>query len=76
MIMEKEFKRTETLAIDGKVINVAKIGEKTFAQFNAQLKQNGLDVKPARAQAIYDSLGGGKTDEELIAMYNEVKKGE
>lgn len=74
--MKKEFKRTETLAIDGKVINVAKIGEKTLAQFKAQLKQNGLDVDPARAQAVYDSLGGGKTDEELIALYNESKKGE
>ena len=74
--MEKEFKRTTTLAIDGKVINVAKIGEKTLAQFKQQLKQNGLEIDPERLQKVYDSLGGGKSDEELIALYNENKKGE
>lgn len=74
--MEKEFKRTETLAIDGKVINVSKIGEKSLAQFRQQLKQNGLEIDPERLQSVYDSLGGGKTDEELIALFNESKKGE
>ena len=74
--MEKEFKRTTTLAIDGKVINVANIGEKTLAQFKQQLKQNGLEIDPERLQKVYDSLGGGKSDEELIALYNENKKGE
>lgn len=74
--MKEEFKRTQTLAIGGKVINVAKIGEKTLEQFKRQLKQNGLDVDPERAQKVYDSLGGGKSDEELIALYNKSKKGE
>ena len=62
-----EFKRTQTLAIDGKVINVAKIGEKTLAQFKQQLKQNGLEIDPERAASVYNSLGGGKTDAEIIA---------
>lgn len=72
--MEKEFKRTTTLAIDGKVINVAKIGEKTLAQFKQQLKQNGLEIDPERLQKVYDNLGGGKSDEELIALFNESNK--
>ena len=72
--MKQEFKRPVTLAIDGKVINVAKIGEKTLAQFKQQLKQNGLEIDPERLQSVYDSLGGGKSDEELIALFNESKK--
>ena len=60
--------RVKTLAIDGKTIDISRIGEKTLAQFRAQLKQNGLDVEPARSQNVYESLGGGKTDEELQAQ--------
>ena len=69
-----KFERTQTLAIDGKVINVSKIGEKTLAQFKQQLKQNGLEIEPARLQSVYNSLGGGKTDEEMQAMIDEAEK--
>lgn len=65
--MKQEFKRPTTLAIDGKQINVAKIGEKTLAQFKQQLKQNGLEINPERAASVYNSLGGGKTDAEIVA---------
>lgn len=69
-----KFERTQTLAIDGKVINVSRIGEKTLAQFKQQLKQNGLEIAPERLQSVYESLGGGKTDEELQAMIDEAEK--
>lgn len=72
--MKHEFKRPDTLAIDGKVINVSRIGEKTLAQFKQQLKQNGLDVDPERAAKVYNSLAGGKTDEELIAAIEAAEK--
>ena len=65
--MKQEFKRPTTLAIDGKQVNVSKIGEKTLAQFKQQLKQNGLEIDPERAASVYNSLGGGKTDAEIIA---------
>ena len=69
-----KFERTQTLAIDGKVINVSRIGEKTLAQFKQQLKQNGLEIALERLQSVYDSLGGGKTDEEIQAMIDEAEK--
>ena len=65
--MKQEFKRPTMLAIDGKQVNVSKIGEKTLAQFKQQLKQNGLEIDPERAASVYNSLGGGKTDAEIIA---------
>ena len=51
--------KPKKLFIDGKVVNVAKIGEKTIAQFMQQLKQNGLEISPERAEKVYYSLGGG-----------------
>lgn len=66
--MEKKIERPQTLAICGKVINITKIGEKTFAQFKAQLKQNGVVADEAYLQHVYDCCGGGKSDEELAAL--------
>ena len=66
-------KRPQQLAIDGKVINISKIGEKTLAQFKQQLKQNGLEIEPERLQKVYDTLGGGKSDEELQAEIEAAK---
>ena len=65
--MKEEFKRPQTLAICGKVISISKIGEKSFAQFKAQLKQNGITVDDAYAQHVYDACNGGVSDEELAA---------
>lgn len=44
------------LAIDGKVISIEKIGEKTQAQFAAQLKQNGIVLDDERLQSVYTTL--------------------
>lgn len=44
------------LAIGGKVISIEKIGEKTQAQFAAQLKQNGIVLEEERLKAIYNTL--------------------
>lgn len=81
--MKEEFKRPQTLAICSKVINISRIAEKTKAQFAQQLKQNGIELEPERLQSVYDSIGGGRTDEELIAAieaaeekFNVNKKGE
>ena len=44
------------LAIEGKVISIEKIGEKTKAQFAAQLKQNGIVLDDERLQSVYDTF--------------------
>lgn len=46
------------LAIDGKVISIEKIGEKTQAQFDAQLKQNGIVLDDERLQSVYETFHG------------------
>ena len=46
------------LAIDGKVISIEKIGEKTQAQFAAQLKQNGIVLDEERLQSVYETFHG------------------
>lgn len=55
------------LAIQGKVINVEKIGEKTLAQFKAQLKQNGVTLEDAHAERVYKNLRGELTEEQQAA---------
>ena len=72
--MEKKIERPQTLAICGKVVNISKIGEKTFAQFKAQLKQNGVIADDAYLQHVYDSCNGGVSDEELAARIAADKK--
>lgn len=54
----KEQKREmpKQLAIDGKVISIEKIGEKTQAQFAAQLKQNGIVLEEERLASIYTTF--------------------
>lgn len=47
-----ELKPTK-LAIDGKIISIEKIAEKSLAQWKAQLKNAGLNVAPERAEAIW-----------------------
>ena len=63
--MEK--KNPTKLAIAGKVIDVSKIGEKTLAQFKAQLKQNGVVIGDERADKLYHHLRGELTAEEQSA---------
>lgn len=46
------------LAIDGKVISIEKIEEKTQAQFAAQLKQNGIVLDDERLQSVYETFHG------------------
>lgn len=48
----------KTLAIDGKVISIEKIGEKTQAQFAAQLKQNGIVLTEDRLKSVYETFHG------------------
>ena len=65
--MKLKIERPQTLAICGKVINISKIGEKTFAQFKAQLKQNGVEADEEYLHHVYDACNGGVSDEELAA---------
>lgn len=50
------------LAIRGKVINIEKIGEKSQAQFAAQLKQNGIVLEPEHLDQLYKNLRGEMTE--------------
>lgn len=65
--METKIERPQTLAICGKLVNISKIGEKTFAQFKAQLKQNGVVADEEYLQHVYEACNGGVSDEELAA---------
>lgn len=51
-----ETKRPTQLAIDGKVISIEKIGEKSLAQWKAQLKLAGLTIEDERAEFLYAEL--------------------
>lgn len=51
-----ETKRPTQLAIDGKVISIEKIGEKSLAQWKAQLKLAGLTIEDERAEFLYNEL--------------------
>lgn len=51
------------LAIDGKVISIENIGEKTQAQFAAQLKQNGIILDDERLQSVYETFHGMAVEE-------------
>ena len=59
--------RPKTLAICGKVINIERIGEKSLAQFKAQLRQNGIVIDDEYASHVYESCAGGVSDAELEA---------
>ena len=66
------------LAIGGKVISIEKIGEKTQAQFAAQLKQNGIVLEEGRLTDLYNTLHdmAVKAAEEAQANQEEVQKSE
>lgn len=66
------------LAIGGKVISIEKIGEKTQAQFAAQLKQNGIVLEEGRLKAIYDTFHNMAVQaaEEAQANKEEVQEAE
>lgn len=74
-----EANKPTKLAIAGKVINVEKIGEKTLAQFKAQLKQNGIVIEDARAEKLWLNLRGELTEEQkeakaaAEAKYKQIK---
>ena len=49
----------QQLAICGKKVNIAKIANKTLAQFKQQLKQNSINITDEHAAKLYTKLGGG-----------------
>lgn len=51
-----ETKRPTKLAIDGKIISIEKIGEKSLAQWKNQLKLAGLSIEDKRAEYLYTEL--------------------
>ena len=55
------------LAIDGKIISVEKIAEKSLAQWKAQLKNAGLTIDDARAEKLWLNLRGELTEEQQAA---------
>lgn len=55
------------LAIDGKVISIEKIGEKSLAQWKAQLKNAGLTIDDERAEKLWLNLRGELTPEQQEA---------
>ena len=55
------------LAIDGKIISVEKIAEKSLAQWKAQLKNAGLTVDDERAEKLWLNLRGELTEEQKAA---------
>lgn len=61
------------LAIAGKVIDVTKIGDKSQAQFAAQLKQNGIVLTPERLNRIYLKLRGEYKPKEKAAAEHSAK---
>ena len=61
-----ELKPTK-LAIDGKIISIEKIEEKSLAQWKAQLKNAGLNVDDERAEKLWLNLRGELTAEQAAA---------
>lgn len=53
-----ETKKPTKLAICGKVISIEKIGEKSLAQWKAQLKNAGISADAAYIEHVYNQLGG------------------
>lgn len=54
-----ETKKPTKLAIGGKVISIEKIGEKSLAQWKAQLKNAGISVGDAAyIEHVYNQCGG------------------
>lgn len=51
-----ETRKTTKLAIDGKIISIEKIGEKSLAQWKNQLKLAGLSIEDKRAEFLYTEL--------------------
>lgn len=52
-------KEQKLLAVGGKSINIAKIADKTLAQFKQQLKQNSINLTDEHAAKLYAKFGGG-----------------
>lgn len=71
-----ETKKPTQLAIDGKVISIEKIGEKSLAQFAAQLKQNGIVLEQERLERVYAHCRGEKTAKEQAIEAQEKAKAE
>lgn len=55
------------LAIDGKIISIEKIADKSLAQWKAQLKNAGLSVDDERAEKLWINLRGELTEEQQAA---------
>ena len=53
-----ETKKPTKLAICGKVVSIEKIGEKSLAQFKAQLKNAGVVADEAYVAHVYEQCGG------------------
>ena len=76
------------LAIDGKIISIEKIADKSLAQWKAQLKNAGLTIDDERAEKLWLNLRGELTPEQraakeaaeaktknIEAKYNQLTKG-
>lgn len=53
-----ENQKPKKLAICGKVISIEKIGEKSLAQWKAQLKNAGVTADAAYIEHVYKQCGG------------------
>lgn len=62
-----ETKKPTKLAICGKAISIEKIGEKSLAQWKAQLKNEGISVDATTAERLYLNLRGELTPEQRAA---------
>lgn len=63
------------LAIAGKVIDITKIGEKSQAQFAAQLKMVGVVLPEERLAELYTQLhDGAQFEKEWEAMTEEQRE--
>lgn len=62
------------LAIAGKVIDISKIGEKSQAQFAAQLKMVGVVLPEARLAELYTQLHDGAVTEKKVATMSDEER--
>ena len=68
--------KPKRLAICGKVINIEKIGEKSQAQFEAQLKQNGIVLEAEELETLYTMLTAEPENIETKQAERDAKRAE
>lgn len=62
------------LGINGKVVDISNIANKTKAQFKAQLKQAGVEIDDERLESVYTQLHNEAVDAEATANMTEEEK--